>query len=482
MALPVLATLQMLPLEAAPEKLIDLPIREKFGFERVDLEALQLGGLRKRFDDLVERIPMLRKLAQEQGLDRVTTLEDGVRLLFPHTFYKSYPLSVLDRGRFDALTRWLDTLTAFDLSGLDAKGIDGIDGWIDFLDANTQIRIRHSSGTTGKLSFTPMSTTETYWNAVSFRRMFSRFANEPDSLEEGEFATLPHIGFSHRHGAQASARALSGLVEHVFGGDESRVLALWPTRISADLLSLGGRLAGARARGEHGQVQIPAALLARREAAIKEQAEAPQRLKDFCAAARSRFGGQRVTYRGILPVAVEAAVRGIEMGFERLFAGSSVGGLFGGSKGRSMPDNYETLFARFMGTGFPQLGYGMSESVASLARMCTVGHYHVQPNIIPYLMHPSSGELLPRSGRQRGRYGFFDLGCTSRWGGYITGDAVTLVWGDQAPCACGRKGAYFLADIQRLSEEDGGDDKITCSGAPDMHDKALDFIVASTGG
>src|SRR5271170_1081580 len=262
MGMAALAELRELPLEIAPEKLIDLPVREKFAFKREELEGIQLRGLRKRFDELVGKIPTLGKFAREQGMDSVRSLEDGVKLLFPHTFYKSYPLSVLDKGRFDTLTRWLDTLTAFDLSQLDAKGITSIDDWVDFLDAKTDIRIRHSSGTTGKLSFTPMSTTESYWNAVSFRRMFSRFGSETNSLEEGEFETLPHIGFSHRFGAQASARALSGLVEHVFGGDERRILALWPTRISADLLSLGGRLAGARARGEQGQVQIPATLLA----------------------------------------------------------------------------------------------------------------------------------------------------------------------------------------------------------------------------
>lgn len=471
-----------LPIEKAPERLIDLPIIERFGFERSDLEALQLAALQHRFDTLVEKIPTLAKFAREQGIDQIDSLEDAVKLLFPHTFYKSYPLSVLDRGRFDALTRWLDTLTAYDLSELDASSVQTIDDWVDFLDANTEIRIRHSSGTTGKLSFTPMSVAETYWNAISFTRMFSRFGDETGSLEEGEFAALPHVGFSHRYGAQASARALEGLVEHVYGNDESRVLSLWPTRISADLLSLGGRLAGARAKGEQGQVEIPEALLRRREEALREQIEGPERLRQFCELAQDRFGGDRVTFRGIMPVAVDAAEKGIALGFKNLFAHDSVGGLFGGSKGRNIPDDHEGLFANFMGTSFPRLGYGMSESVASLARMCSFGHYHVPPNIIPFVMDPEDGNPLPRCGRTTGRYGFFDLGASSRWGGYITGDEVTLVWGDEAPCACGRKGAYFLPDIRRLGESEGGDDKITCSGAPDVHDKALDFIIAATGG
>lgn len=36
-------------------------------------------------------------------------------------------------------------------------------------------------------------------------------------------------------------------------------------------------------------------------------------------------------------------------------------------------------------------------------------------------------------------------------------------------------------DIRRYSEIEGGDDKITRAGAPEAHDKALDFILQHIG-
>jgi hypothetical protein len=72
--------------------------------------------------------------------------------------------------------------------------------------------------------------------------------------------------------------------------------------------------------------------------------------------------------------------------------------------------------------------------------------------------------------------GIYDLTRDDLWSGFLTGDAVTLHWGDQAPCRCGRTGAYLERGIRRYSEEEGGDDKITCAGAPQAHDNALDFI------
>src|SRR3546814_16308964 len=71
-------------------------------------------------------------------------------LFLPHTAYKSYPLSFLERNRFDALTRWLDGLTAIDLSGVDVSGIDSIDDWLRRLEETTELKVNHTFGTTGK--------------------------------------------------------------------------------------------------------------------------------------------------------------------------------------------------------------------------------------------------------------------------------------------------------------------------------------------
>jgi hypothetical protein len=51
-------------------------------------------------------------------------------VLYNHTVFKSYPMSLLEKNRFDLLTRWFDRLTPIDLSHFDAAKCEGIDDWM----------------------------------------------------------------------------------------------------------------------------------------------------------------------------------------------------------------------------------------------------------------------------------------------------------------------------------------------------------------
>ena len=90
-------------------------------------------------------------------------------------------------------------------------------------------------------------------------------------------------------------------------------------------------------------------------------------------------------------------------------------------------------------------------------------------------MVPRPGAVLPREGVQRGRFAFMDLSAETYWGGGLSGDAVTVHWG-AATCACGRRGTHIEPTVARLSEQQGGDDKISCAGAQAAHDAALEFL------
>ena len=94
--------------------------------------------------------------------------------------------------------------------------------------------------------------------------------------------------------------------------------------------------------------------------------------------------------------------------------------------------------------------------------------------MITYVLDPQTGRLLDPVGVQTGRAGFFDLVPQSHWGGFATGDEVTADWN---PCACGRTSVHLHSSIQRFSEKEGGDDKITCAAADDAHAAAIDFLV-----
>ncbi|HYQ51055.1 MAG TPA: hypothetical protein VES70_11560, partial [Pseudomonas sp.] len=49
---------------------------------RAEIDALQLNGLKQRFDALRHRIPVLKKLADAQGVEQIEQLDDVVPLLF----------------------------------------------------------------------------------------------------------------------------------------------------------------------------------------------------------------------------------------------------------------------------------------------------------------------------------------------------------------------------------------------------------------
>ena len=49
------------------------------------------------------------------------------------------------------------------------------------------------------------------------------------------------------------------------------------------------------------------------------------------------------------------------------------------------------------------------------------------------------------------------------------------------PCDCGRRGPYVHPEISRYSDLKNGDDKINCAGAPEAHDRAIEFLLDRSG-
>lgn len=461
-------------LSARPELMAALTPDEMYCISGEALASIQLSALRMRFADLVGRISVLGRLAEEQRIRTIERIEDAARLLFPHSFYKSYPLTLIDNSRFDRLTRWLGGLTSLDLSGFDASGCQTIDDWIQALDAGTQVRVVHSSGTSGKLSFLPRGTPEIDAMAAAWPHGYAGFGDEPNNPLKG-IENVPVLLPNFRRGGLGPVRMIDGLVRSIYGGREDMIVALHPGRMSADMLSLGGRLRAAEAKGERGALQLPTQLLARREAFLKELSEAPARRSAFFARVAEEFRGRRVVLLGNWAQHYDIASEALKKGISKVFSPDSLLMIVGGLKGRKLPDDYKDVISSYLGIETLRAGYGMSESVA-LHPACPQGNHHLQPFIVPFVLDPQSGAPLPRTGTQQGRYGFVDLLAQTHWGGFLSGDAVTLSWGDAQPCACGRSGPYVHAEIRRYTDIEGGDDKVTCAGAPEAHDKALSFL------
>lgn len=457
-----------------PRALLDGDYSNGFRLSRQQLDAIQLAGIAKRLRELRGSVAALDRVANEQGITDIRALDDVVPLLFPHTVYKSYPLSFLEQGRFDRLTRWLGGLTSVDLSGVDVTGVETIDGWIARLDQQTELGVIHTFGTTGKLSFLPRTKAQTALttriNARAIRDFHGHLSG-PDLLTDHR----PLISPSYRHGASAIVRGMTQMTTDFAGSDDNSLFLYPDAYFSADIASLGGRLKAAEARGEQGRISLSPALLARRDEFAAREATRAQDMDRFFAEASARFAGRDVFLFAVWPILFEWAEEGLKRGIRGVFGRDSVLTTGGGSKGRVLPDDYKQTIFEFLGFERHFEYFGMSELMAS-APKCEAGHFHFPPVIVPFALDPDSGRPLLRIGEVTGRLALFDLMPDSYWGGFVTGDEVTLA-GFDAPCACGRHGPYIHADVRRFSEARGGDDKINCAGAPEAHDRAVGFLL-----
>src|SRR6201997_4090524 len=80
--------------------------------DRAELEELQRQAMGIRFQQHYQSIEMVRKLADRLGITALGEFNDVAPLLFSHTAFKSYPAALIDKKRFDLMTKWLDKLTS----------------------------------------------------------------------------------------------------------------------------------------------------------------------------------------------------------------------------------------------------------------------------------------------------------------------------------------------------------------------------------
>ncbi|WP_327088902.1 hypothetical protein OIE66_42470 [Nonomuraea sp. NBC_01738] len=429
-----------------------------------ELARLQLAGARLRFAEQYDALPVLRAMADEQGIDELRDLDAAAPLLFPHTVYKSYPASLLLDGRFDLLTRWLSRLTTVDLSGLDTSRCDSIDAWLDLLDTQTEVRLAHSSGTSGSMSFVPHT-------AEQYRKLYEivRLDVLPDSAWNDERIDVVWPGY--RLGRSGIDRHAAAMAEQI-AGSPARFHSLHSGLLSADVMFLAGRMRAAAARGELDRLEIPETLLARRDEFA--EAQRPDAMGEFAERLGDTLRGSRVASLSLWSTYFDLASTGAERGLEQLFAADSVVFPGGGAKGTSLPDAWARPVERFFGVPRLRYCYAMTEVIA-LNLLCDHDGYHIEPWVVLYVLDPDTGAPLPRDGVRTGRAAFLDLTADVQWGGFVSGDRVTADW---TACACGRTTPRLTMDIGRFTGP-GGDDKITCAATPEALDEALGLLNGS---
>ncbi|MFW9778694.1 MAG: hypothetical protein ACFFE8_07540 [Candidatus Heimdallarchaeota archaeon] len=453
-----------------PAELTKLPISQVLDLDASIVEQIQLEALKRRFEYFRPRIQALEKLANEQGIHEIETLDDAGPLLFQHSVYKSYPLFLIEKKRFDKLTEWLQKLTTHDLSTVNTKGVKTIDGWLQAIEDATDIEIVHSSGTTGKLSFLPRSASEMAAYTDGFYLLLEGMTGN-----NYRKVHMPVFFPGYRDGRQLQQRVIGKFGPEIAGSNEEFHTA-FDGFMSADFMSLAGRVKAAKAKGELGKLQLIKALAHNKGELIKMKRQAPKMMEAFIKELVTEYAGKTVLFMGVWSVIIETALAGLEQGASNLFGHSTGIVTGGGMKNYQPPEGWYEKCLEFYGVPFIRDSYGMTEMTGGGCIPCDHNHYHLPPWLIPYLLDPETGKVQPRNETKTGRFAFYDLLTESYWGGFITGDEVTIHW-DNDPCGCGYKGVWFDKGIQRYSEKQGGDDKITCAGVQEANEALLDFLL-----
>jgi len=455
---------------------IELSWDELFGMDRAEVERFQLRSARRRFEELVPKVKQLKGQVDATGITAIRSLEDLPRLLFNDAVYKSYPISLIEKNRFDQLTHWMAGLTSLDLSGVSVRGVEGIDSWLEALEAQTPLRVFHTSGTGGKLSFLPRSTVEDELWFEGMMKLHAGFGEDKGVKLGGKNdIRLPVVYPSWRYGRYVAQRVLRHTQRRVAPTPEE-CYTLTNGTLSADLASLSGRIRIAQAKGNLHEMKLSDPMRVALKRYLEELQSRPQEAAQFFVNVAEKLRGKRVYIQCVQSVLLTAAKAGLARGLSNVFAPDSCAGTGGGAKGIEMPENWQEIFKTFTGIARWRRAYSMAEMVGAM-RLCDEGYYHIPPYYIPFLLDPKSGAPLRRSGTVTGRYGFLDLLCQTQWGGIVSGDRVTIEWDRQ--CGCGRKGAHIHSDILRYSElaEAGGDEKISCAATIDTTDAALQALI-----
>jgi hypothetical protein len=438
---------------AAVDRLLGLLDAEnRYDIPLAELRSVQIAAADERLQSQVKRIRLLENRARGGGVREIRSYGDLVPLLFAHTAYKGYPESWLAEGRWDRLGRWLDTISAHPVEGVDMSGVEGIDDWIDRLAAKGHF-LSCSSGTTGKISMIPASQADrVVTRAITAKTMQWATGIQPE--HDRLIFTLNPRGNNYRN-----IDATGGVME-AFGAPDGD--HRFRARITIGEIS---RMVALRRSITEGTA-LPGDIAAYEKISAERQAlmdDAVQQAAEGLVANR----GKKAVIVGQFPLVhrVAQTIRGMGHGGD--FHPENALLVAGGLKGATLPPDYREYI--FETLNIPPQNvyhfYAMQEIITQQPR-CSAGRYHVAPWVLLLLLDSSGEQLLDtHEGEVEGRAAFLDLAIEGRWGGVISGDKIRV---DYGKCACGRQGPTINSDIVRYKDLPEGD-KITCAGSIDAY-------------
>jgi len=426
-----------------------------FDVARTELEATWLDAANDLFAKRRRQIPALDRLAEDVRVDRISSLEDLVPVLFAHSAYKSYPRSLLEKRRWDGLTRWLNTVAASPIENIDLTDVETQDDWIAALSKHDH-PVYASSGTSGKSSFLPATPSDREFTMNCIIRSVQWQHNIQPDHSHNVLVLAP---------SQGSSRALEfyRLFAHHYGNPDRTCFLTDEPALLSDLTRMAS-LTRSIANG----TAMPSELTAFET----DMAERLRRIDtdwDRMADIVTKLEGSRVIIQGFWAQQWTLIERLRARGITRLpLDPTSLLGVGGGTKGADMPPDFEAQIFDFYALDATRQagGYGMSELSAAMPQIGD--RYVIQPWIIPLILSEDGTELIsPSGGQHEGRFAFFDTALEGRWGGLISGDRVVADF--DTPNV-----TIVAGSVTRYSDLRGGeDDRLTCAGTIDAFVRGL---------
>lgn len=420
------------------------------------LLPLQMQAAQELFEERLDQIPLLRKRAEDFKTDAIREPQDLVPLLFAHTVYKSYPQSFVDKGRWDRMLQWLQTLSVADVGNVDVSAVKNVDDFLDQLWKAGHC-VLATSGSSGKCSFLNHTRGDVSIKSRHFKYTvgwpFARSAPDRPLFWLG-----PIKGYN--------SAIESALIIRENWGRPGAMYALEEPLLISEV----SRSAAIRKRMADGSAtpEEIANYEAENVAKAERNWEEMNRLIDLILDHRHEpilVSGMWAQQMMIIGRARERGIKDSE------FHPRSIIMSGGGVKGIALPEDYKEQVNRFYGDVIRPGSYGMTE-LAQLMPRCEAGRYHRAPGLIWLVTDETGDRLLTRQedsdseGLATGRFAFLDLAYEGRWGGVITGDKVTIDFNDK--CPCGRHGPTLLDNITRFAQT-GQDDHIGCAGTIDAY-------------
>jgi len=428
----------------------------RYDIPSVELREAQIAAINERFQERKGQIKLVSHRAAEAGINEVRSLEDVVKLLLPHTAYKSYPESFLAQKRWDRLSKWLDTVSTHRVPVAKVSDVAEVDDWIEKLSANGFF-VSCSSGTTGKSAMLVASQKDMDWCKKEAVVAYSWGSGVKPARDRRIFGMAPiaHVPRNLATG-EAYTRALQDPKYERF------VYPVPPITVGGLTQMVVLRKSIADGTAKPGEIAAYEEISAARQKAVDEAVGITAR-----AVVEARRSILHVSglWAGLYNVA--KAVRDLGYSAKDFNPENSIY-VGGGLKRAKLPDNYrEFVYETFnIQPERNYQNYSMQELHSGMPRCHAGSRYHVPPWVVPLILDKSGDELLPIAKEEyEGRAAFFDLSLDGRWGGVISGDKISI---DFSPCACGSKGPSIRDNIVRYADLEG-DDKIGCAGTVDAY-------------